>query len=306
MRILKFTLSFFLFFNSSISFAQKGDSKKPKANTSTNEYTKSENKINLPTSTIFILSSGYCKVTSIEPWIEYEVKKYSGKYEFVYSPESETGEWQGDGISIQLDVTSDNSKLKIVSMMSIEPYDYGSMETSTIYDGEFQNLESSKLLFAKLNIIDKDKNISSTYGLYSTKENEFYEKSRDSGYDSFRLLNKVFDFHFTPQEFENNFPEFSLTDNSLESKLYKFSSSDKNTFEQYWFEVSFENDRIKIVSLTGWGSDEFYGILRDVKDEFFDLGNEYINDIYYSYYEKNNLKAKWISRDHTVLIIELK
>ena len=302
MKIHTLLFTVVIIINCNYALPQKSNSEKPNANTSTDI----EQIPKVPTGKIYILSAGYCKITSIEPWKESEVKKYSGKYEFGYSPESETGEWQGDGISIQLDVTSDNSKLKIVSMMSIEPYDYGSMETSTIYDGEFHKLEISELFFVKLNIMDKGKNISSTYGLYSTKENEFYEKSRDSGYDSFRLLNKVFDFHFTPQEFENNFPEFSLTDNSLESKLYKFSSSNKNTFEQYWFEVSFENDRIKIVSLTGWGSDEFYGILRDVKDEFFDLGNEYINDIYYSYYEKNNLKAKWISRDQAELIIEWK
>ena len=256
---------------------------------------------------------GYFKVMEIHEWSEDDTKNYFGKYEYIYPAYDEFGEWAGDGVSDEMSVVFSNDSVYINSKMQVEGW--GEPET-TIRKFQYP-LDFVKNFgkFVKLNYMDSSNRIVTTKGILTISGNEivdFYEKSPDAGKNAFYLFNRTLRFNYSVDEFKAMFTEFVFSEkDNTGNDVYNYSSSNSNKSGQYLIEVIFSQDFIKEVRMTGQRSrieefNDFDKIRFNIQDEFFYLRDTDIEEIYTSFYEKNDLKAEIVFGETTYVTISWK
>lgn len=266
------------------------------------------------TGKLYIPSGGsYFKVMEIHEWSEDDTKNYFGKYEYIYPAYDEFGEWAGDGVSDEMSVTFSNDTIYITTKMSVEGRDEPESTVRLFhYPTDFLKNFGK---FVKLNYMDSSNRIVTTKGILTISGNEFvdfYEKSPDAGKNAFYLFNRTLSFNYSVDEFKAMFPEFVFSEkDNTGNDVYNYSSSNSNKSGQYLIEVIFSHDFIKEVRMTGQRSrieefNDFDKIRFNIQDEFFYQRSTDIEEIYTSFYEKNDLKAEIVFGETTYVTISRK
>jgi len=97
-----------------------------------------EKNLNLIKNNIYIPSvERYCKIIQINLWNEKNIENYRGKYEYIFHPYDENGEWHGDGVLSQMSVSISDNNIILMEIIMLE--DWNETENQNIYSGKFSN-----------------------------------------------------------------------------------------------------------------------------------------------------------------------
>lgn len=142
--------------------------------------------------------------------------------------------------------------------------------------------------------------------------NYLFIKSNDSSKVSFNLFNKILDFNSNEEDFCSLFSEFTFTEKNPSGEVIYNYSSGINSFEGFQITITFLDDKIKMVNITGVGSEELSKLSDSILSDFIFIKNEVdINEdmggeTFSRVYNKTGLKATEISEEWYILTIERK
>lgn len=269
---------------------------------------------------IFMPSEGeYVMLINISDWFTEDVNEYSGKYEFNYPGQTETGEYEGDAFGEELNISFDQVKLSATFNMIVEasweqqdtlfnPAISGNILTANNGSGRFVTIKY-KTLKGKIKTTN-GVNIKRTDNSgYET----FYQKAKKgsggvSKINSIIFSGKELVFGISSGEFLSSFPEFVLKEPFEGFQIYSFSTGYDNAFENYWINAKFKNDNLMCFELNGWQTNEYMKILKDILTqlEFVKTVKEQDEDVgetITEYYKKDNLVAEYYAFETSVLKI---